>query len=81
MGKKVPLRGTFDTFSCACVCVLCYNIYVQGEVMTKVKETVCVAVNLSLVAIASPVLLPLFVAVRMKNAAKRNKKMREKAQK
>lgn len=49
--------------------------------MTKVKETVCVAVNLSLVAIASPVLLPLFVAVRIKNTAKRNKKMREKAQK
>ena len=45
-----------------------------------VKDTVCVAVNLSLVAIASPILLPLFVVVRLKNSARRNKKMREKAQ-
>ena len=47
----------------------------------KIKDTVCVAFNLSICVAAAPVLLPLFVAVRMKNTAKRNKKMREKAQK
>jgi hypothetical protein len=49
--------------------------------MTKVKDTVCVAINLSICVAAAPVLLPLFVAVRMKNRARRNKKMREKMQK
>ena len=42
--------------------------------MTNVKNAFCVAFNLSLCVVASPVLLPLLVVVRAKKKARRTKK-------